>query len=137
MPRHIKYILLWPIIVLTLHLLLTVTGGYYWWLHVDKIMHVLGGMSMALSGLAVMDFYTTAGELKISNRFITALFIISFVAFAAVSWEFLEFILDYATGIHMQPSLADTMGDLLAGLCGCLLIIIAKSSSTARGEGVL
>ncbi len=128
MPRHIKYMLLWPVIVLALHTFLTITGGYYWWAHVDKIMHVLGGMSIALSGLAVIDFYTTGGELKISNRLITATIVLGLVALAAVSWEFLEFTLDHIASTHMQPSLADTMEDILAGLCGAGVIILFKNT---------
>lgn len=135
MPRHIKYILLWPIIVLALHTLLTITGGYYWWSHVDKIMHVLGGMSIALSGLAVIDFFTTRGELKISNRLITATIVLGLVALAAVSWEFLEFTLDNIARTHMQPSLVDTVGDLLAGLIGGSVVIVSKTPFTKLGKG--
>lgn len=124
MPSQIKYILLWPVVVLALHMLLTITGGYYWWSHVDKAMHVLGGVSIALSGIAAINIYSQDGSLRISNNFIYAIIILSFVALAAVNWEFLEFTLDHTVHTHMQPSLGDTMGDILAGLCGGGLIVL-------------
>jgi hypothetical protein len=126
MTSHIKYILLWPTIVLTLHVLLTVTGGYYWWAYVDKIMHVLGGLGIGLSGLATIQLYITRGELKISNKLLTTTIALGLVALAAVSWEFLEFTLDHVAHTHMQPSLTDTMGDIFAGLCGGGIIILLK-----------
>ena len=120
-------LLTWPVGVLILHVLLTVAGGYYWWVHVDKVMHVLGGMSIAVSALTAIDLLNSRSTLIISNTFITAIFVLSFVALAAVSWEFLEFSLDHFAYTHMQPSLRDTMGDLLAGLCGGGVIIFIKT----------
>lgn len=103
----------------------------------DKIMHILGGMSIALSGIGVINFYITNGELRISNRLITATIILGFVALAAVSWEFLEFTLDHIAHTHMQPSLADTMGDLLAGLVGGSVVIVSKIPFAKLGKGNL
>lgn len=128
MHYPIKKLLYWPILILILHAFLTVTGGYYWWAHMDKIMHVLGGMSIALSAVAALKMFNKTGELKISNKFITAVIILSLVALAAVSWEFLEFTLDHVAHTHMQPSLTDTMGDILAGLCGAGVIILFKNT---------
>jgi hypothetical protein len=121
-------LVVWPFGVLGLHALLTVSGGYYWWAHVDKIMHILGGMSIALSGIGAINFFSNRGDIKIRNSFITAVITLSFVAFAAVGWEFLEFTLDLIVHTHMQPSLIDTMGDLLAGLCGGGVIILLKNT---------
>lgn len=129
-------LIIWPLGVLMLHLLLTVTGGYYWWAHVDKIMHVLGGMSIALSGLAALEMFAKTGELKISNRLIVVVTILGLVALAAISWEFLEFTLDHVAHTHMQPSLADTMGDLLAGLIGSLPILLIQHNKPTSHENI-
>lgn len=118
--------------VLAIHVMLTILGGYYWWSHVDKIIHVLGGMSIALSAMAAIEIFNKTGELKISNKFITATIILSLVALAAVSWEFLEFTLDHLAHTRMQPSLADTMGDLLAGLCGGVGVILTHSTTKRK-----
>ncbi|MBL8031891.1 MAG: hypothetical protein JNK33_06260 [Candidatus Doudnabacteria bacterium] len=122
----LSQLITWPIGVLILHSLLTVTGGYYWWVHVDKIMHVLGGMSIAVSAVAAIKLYSKEGNLRISDKLVRAIIVLGFVALAAVCWEFLEFSLDHFAYTHMQPSLRDTMGDLLAGLCGGGLIMLIK-----------
>jgi hypothetical protein len=120
--KQLPTILAWPLSVIVLHVLLIVTGGYYWWEHVDKVMHVLGGVSIALSGLSAVALLEQRGMLFIKSYFITVIIILALVALAAVNWEFFEYILDRTTNTHMQPSIADTMGDLLAGLVGGLLV---------------
>lgn len=125
MREYLK-IITWPCVVILLHLVLTYLGGYYWWTHVDTIMHVLGGMSIAQSAITAIELYSHDGSLRVSNKFIYVIIVMSFVSLAAVNWEFLEFTLDHIVGTHMQPSLADTMGDILAGLCGGIIISISK-----------
>jgi hypothetical protein len=46
--------------------------------------------------------------------------LVSITALIAVSWEFLEFIADNYIyhEVHFQPSLTDTLKDLLMGICG-------------------
>ena len=123
------HIFLGPVAVILIHLVLTITGGYYWWAHIDKIMHVLGGVSIALSAIAAINIYSQDGSLRISNNFIYTIIILSFVALAVVNWEFLEFTLDHTVHTRMQPSLADTMGDILAGLYGGACVTLIKTWS--------
>lgn len=119
-------VILWPVCVLILHTLLTVIGGYYWWAHVDKIMHTLGGMAIALMGLDIIALFERQGLVQLRSKLFTAAIVIAFVCLAAVCWEFLEFILDHTVHTYLQPSLADTMGDLLAGLMGSTTIAALK-----------
>lgn len=112
----------WPMAVLFVHVFLTYVGGYYWWAHVDKIMHLLGGMSIAAAAISGMHYAKQRQWISFINPYLTVLCIVAIVALIAVGWEFFEFILDHTLRTRMQPSVADTMGDLACGLVGGLLI---------------
>lgn len=127
--------ILWPVSVLILHILLTVIGGYYWWSHVDKIMHTLGGMAIALMGLDIIALFERQNLVQLRSKLFTIVTVMSFVCLAAVCWEFLEFMLDHTVHTYLQPSLTDTMGDLLAGLIGGTTIAVLKMLFTrTRGQ---
>jgi uncharacterized membrane protein YGL010W len=116
--NDIAHILKYPAVVIVIHLLLTYTGGYYWYGHTDTIMHFLGGASIAAASAEAGHLLERSGKLSMQSRFVRACILIAFTALAAVAWEFFEFTLDHTFGLAMQPSLADTMKDLLAGLLG-------------------
>lgn len=46
--------------------------------------------------------------------------VVSVVGFVAICWEFLEFLLKTFFGLPFQPSLDDTLLDILMGLIGGL-----------------
>lgn len=50
--------------------------------------------------------------------------ILGLTSLVAVVWEFAEFIADHQFGVHTQPSLADTLLDLLMGLLGGVVWIV-------------
>jgi hypothetical protein len=107
-----------PFVVLLLHITATVTGWYemIWWL--DKPLHLAGGIAVAISSYYLIKYFESAGKLKISWLPIQVLGIFAIVALAAVSWEFLEFYLDKKIFAMHQPSLYDTMVDLIMGMFG-------------------
>lgn len=115
----------WPTLVLCVHIFLTYTGGYYWWAHVDKIMHLLGGMSIAASSLQLYPYAKSRGFIGVVHSSLLIVMVVAMVSFVAVGWEFFEFMLDHTFRTNMQPSVADTMGDLLCGLIGGTLIAFA------------
>ncbi len=127
MPKlnTIFVIIRWPLAVLCIHMLLTYTGGYYWWAHIDKAMHLLGGMSIAAGTIPALNYFKSQSWIGFINPLLFMVFIIAIVALTAVGWEFFEFILDHTLRTNMQPSVADTMGDLLCGLIGGTLIALA------------
>lgn len=135
----------WPIAVLLLHVVVTFFGLYWHWHKLDNLLHFLGGASIGLMALALIDIFYNAfrkhkslseedsrssktasvqvAGLKMNLRFFfQTLFILGLVALFAVLWEFMEFLLDATANTQMQTDITDTMSDLALGLFGGLLV---------------
>lgn len=107
---------------------------YYRLIWYDNILHFAGGMAVALG--ASLFF---AKELSRGGR---ELFIIVFLvgssAFVGIGWELMEWLLDHTVFVDAiyrnQPSLTDTMSDLLLDVSGGFLVALAylKFKATAR-----
>lgn len=99
-------------------------------------MHLLGGISVAAGTMTAMQYARQKQWLGSTHPLLLMFLIVAIVGFAAIGWEFFEFILDDAFRTYMQPSVADTMGDLLCGLIGGAIIAVSKilfTQSTKRG----
>ncbi len=89
----------------------------------DMPMHFIGGVAIAHFFVVC---YRSASERELLGHQATVMFppmILGLTCLAAVVWEFVEFAADQQFGIHSQPSLADTMLDLLLGLLGGAVLI--------------
>jgi len=103
---------------------------------VDVLLHFLGGAWAAIA------FFMLCGHLFdgriFSNTWESSkilLLSISFAAFVGVLWEFHEFILSSVFGAYLQPSLPDTLGDLLMDILGgTVLGLLFLFSGSARKE---
>ncbi|OGL66480.1 hypothetical protein A2856_02195 [Candidatus Uhrbacteria bacterium RIFCSPHIGHO2_01_FULL_63_20] len=96
---------------------------YSRWPDFDVLMHFLGGAGAGLLGIALHERWTTRKHREELPRAYHGLFVIGVVMGIALAWEFHEFILDALNAGSegwrlMQPSIADTMLDLLMGLVG-------------------
>jgi len=87
----------------------------------DTPMHILGGISAALSIAYTLQLLQKHKSLIISNLLIKWIIVIVSVMAVAVLWEFYEFSSDYFFGTIHQPTLTDTMKDLFNGLIGALI----------------
>lgn len=96
--------------------------------HFDTLMHGVGGVAIAFMFLTMQREYKLSWWQPIP-RLWKIIFILSFVALFGIAWEWYEFLLDQAYGTHHQPSLADTMYDLLLDLLGATLMCLAKFRS--------
>ena len=126
MLKQFLKIFKFPLLVLCLHVLVTVTGVYANITNFDKLMHLLGGMSIAmgtLSAYALLQKNKLVGQ---NHPLVVSVAVVSVVVFTAVGWEWFEFLLDAFTGTQMQISITDTMGDLLAGTLGGATICLIK-----------
>jgi len=131
--QDIFKIILFPLIVLLIHVAITYGSRWYYTVNgTDTVMHFLGGISIALAVntyIATGQKHRTIGNSNIFNRF---LFIVSIVTLAATCWKMLEFFADQTIYHypHFQPSNFDTMKDLLMGLSGgvitALLLKVSK-----------
>lgn len=122
MPKQLFKILKFPLLVLVVHVLATVLGWYSSIEHFDKLMHTLGGMSIAVSAFGTYTLLHKRKWVGTNHSLVVAVAVIAVVVFAAVAWEWMEFLIDTYAGSRMQISLTDTMGDLLAGTLGGSLI---------------
>ena len=124
--KRLSKIFLFPLLVLVTHIILTYGFNIYsiaeWF---DIPMHFIGGISMGASYTLFLLMIQKDNQLGKVNPVFFVIFVISLSAATAVTWEFLEFSSDYLFHTHMQPSLADTIGDLFLGILGgtmsCLL----------------
>jgi hypothetical protein len=55
-------------------------------------------------------------------------------AVTAVVWEFLEFLSDVTFGTHMNLGVSDTLSDLLFGLLGALVVVVAAALRLTRNQ---
>lgn len=98
----------------------------------DNVAHFFGGFSIAWMFTIIVHALREQPHLLWGRAIIpspTPTWLTDFtvwgtVALVGIAWEFFEFSMDVIYGFHMQPSLADTMGDLLFDLSGGLLFLL-------------
>lgn len=123
-----------PLAVFVFHVVVMLCFDLYGRLpEFDIPMHFLGGLVIAYF---FTGCYRSALELELLGQPSAVLFpvlILSLTSLAAVVWEFAEFVADQQLGLHTQPSLADTMLDLLLGLLGGAVWIISDRRRWLKG----
>lgn len=87
----------------------------------DLFVHAMSGVFTLILAYYILN----NSKSKNTNGVIKFLYCIGFVALVAVSWEIIEFIVDNVFSLNTQHNLdtgvADTMGDMIAGLFGGLI----------------
>lgn len=106
------------IFILNIALVYILGVGQYTWYMADTPLHFLGGISIALSTAYALNLLEKFEIIKINNKLIKFLTILFTVAAAAVFWEMYEFLNDSFYGTHFQPSIWDTMKDMIMGSLG-------------------
>jgi len=129
--RNLTKLLIFPFLVYLLnYLLLTFTRAAYWSFPIDTPMHALGGFSIAYGALHALRLSEKKNKMAIKNTLTKVFVILATVVFAAVVWEFYEFLHDYFFGTLYQAGNADTMKDLFMGLLGGLLFCVVAVRRT-------
>lgn len=98
----------------------------------DRPMHVLGGAAIAYFGAVLLREAEGAGALTLHAGALRALFLLGLTALAAVAWELLERASDQVLGTGFQTGLGDTMRDLLLGLLGGAIFLLATHAGAGR-----
>jgi len=107
-----------PASIFALHVVLhEVFNAYATVPGLDIPMHVAGGVAIALVAGRVFDWMWSP-PLGPAPAVIRYLFAIGLTAFAAVVWEFAEFLSDHYLGTRVQTGLDDTLLDMAMGLTG-------------------
>ncbi len=122
--KHIISIFLPPAVLLAIHLL------YYQFMPTygpwDMTMHFLGGVTIAWSGARARTFLLEKRYVpKDTPTWLWVWLIWGSVAIAGILWEVYEWLGDVFLGTRMQPSLNDTMGDLILDLSGGALFLLS------------
>ena len=91
---------------------------YFRYPNFDIPMHFLGGVAMAITAVSLLKIAEDEKWLIIKKKSVSLLFVVAFVVFIAVLWEFHEFLSDQLLASNMQPSNFDTMKDLFLGMLG-------------------
>ena len=115
------------VIVLLIHLVAIVTSFYYIWMPFDMVMHFFGGFAVGLLAVALTNHI--GDEAPFRRFWVRFLFALGFVMIIGVFWEFLEFTIDHTLGLwyqfsSTQPSLSDTMSDLLMDCLGGIVVFL-------------
>ena len=129
--------------VYLINLIATAFGVYSIWPYFDIPMHFLGGLTVGFLGIALDKGLKEKNGLRIKQdaRLHQFIFVLGFVMTVAVVWEFHEYINDHTIGIWngwasaQQPSLDDTMKDLLMGaLGGSLSVLLMQYKKVAQSK---
>jgi len=105
--------------------------------HVDSFMHFVGGITLGVLVCGVLSGAVKLGWILPPGRFLLFVLIFSLVTTGAVFWEFFEWSVDTIMGTAMQPSIGDTMKDLLLGQLGATVYALAVISSAEKRTPVL
>ena len=99
----------------------------WWWF--DILTHAMGGAMIGILGIALHQWAEQRYGIIKRPWWWSAIIILGFVALIAILWEVYEYLLDIwvlmPQGLaKSQPSLRDTIGDLVTGLLGGLIAIL-------------
>jgi hypothetical protein len=86
--------------------------------HLDSVMHLVGGIVLAMCLYGILGSAIGRGWCPDPGKIVSALLVVSLVTTGAVGWEFYEWLSDRLFDTHLQPSVTDTVKDLLLGLLG-------------------
>jgi hypothetical protein len=115
------------ILMLILELIASKLTLYYVWPWFDIFMHTLGGMTVALALIAAVEGYTNWMPRSLSAK---AMFVSGGVILVGLLWELFEYLLDRWLGVNLQPSIPDTIADLLFDTVGALVVVVVISLFT-------
>jgi hypothetical protein len=117
-------VLLPPALVVAVHLVVWLTGGYDALPRLDVIMHLLGGF-LAASVLAwTIDWSAARGWIREVDRRVAAVTVFGLVTVVAVVWEFAEFLADQLFQTGYQHGLGDTLRDIALGMLGGVAFLV-------------
>lgn len=86
--------------------------------HLDSVMHLAGGIVLAMCLYGFLVSAIDKGWCPDPGKILSALLVVSLVTTGAVCWECYEWLSDRLFDTHLQPSVTDTVKDLLLGFLG-------------------
>ncbi len=104
---------------------------FWWW---DVLLHLSSGVMLGVGGFLVVFVLYETNELRTSASWV-AFLVVCFALALGAAWEIIEFALDESFGLLLQPSLFDTMQDLINDLIGALIVAKFGYSYIRAGKG--
>ena len=86
---------------------------------IDKILHILGGLSISFSAAGVLWNLIQRNLVTLQDKYVSVALVFGFVCFTVISWEILEYIVID----HKHLTYSDTVTDMICGLIGGLFAI--------------
>jgi len=116
-------IIIWlPLLIFFLNIFLTIILGMKTFdeNRIDKVLHLLGGVSISLSAAGVLWHLIRRQIIELQDVNVFRVVVLGFACFAVISWEILEYIVPYAPEYWTY---SDTITDMICGLIGGLLAL--------------
>jgi len=125
--RDLKIVLpvelnLWIVTTLFLHVLGSFSGFYDNTPGWDHLTHAMSASLIATFGFILVVSVDKYAESIYIPQIFLVLLIVMFTMAVGVIWEIMEYLIDSATGSHLQYSLDDTMRDLLFDTIGGTIV---------------
>lgn len=114
------------LLVLVLFLYVAGNNGGFYSLYApvyDKVHHFLGGALVALLGFVSVTILEYRTEIKMGRYLMVFFIVILSIAIGALA-EIVEFLYDIILGTSLQPSLHDTMIDLIVDTLGGMIVAV-------------
>lgn len=108
--------------------------AYEHWNELDVPMHLFGGLAIAWFFHHAALAASARGIIGPFHRVTHAVLVFALTCMATVFWEFAEFLTDLYLGTKAQLGVADTMGDMLLGICGGLAVLAFAWWRLPNGE---
>ena len=127
--RDLKIVLpielnLWIVTALFVHVLGSFSGFYDNVPGWDHLTHAMSASLIAALGFILVASIDKYAESIYLPRVFLALLIVMLTMGVGVIWEIMEYLIDSATGSHLQYSLDDTMRDLFFDTIGGIVVAI-------------
>lgn len=123
-----------PLLVFFLHVLAARVFGLYTRVPtLDIPMHLAGGTAMCFFLSRCYQAAAEAGLLGRPAALVRVVLLFASTSTIAVFWELTEFVSDAVFQTHAQLGLADTLGDVICGMVGCIAFLVAsRAFASAR-----
>ena len=88
--------------------------------NIDKLMHLLGGLSVTISSAGVLWHLVRRQIILLQDKKVHYFLVFGFLCFVVISWEILEYIIIFPIAPE-YVTYSDTVTDMFCGLVGGLL----------------
>lgn len=124
-----------PLLVLLSHELgAHVLDIYAYWPPFDIPIHLIGGFAFAFLCAGALSHLSEQQFIIRPDNLVKIVLVFALMCTSTVFWEFAEWTADHTIGTHSQLGLDDTLSDMLCGIMGGVIFLLAWAWTVTRGE---